>query len=320
MFATASPLLIGGFVVLPALLGAGLVLAGEWAGRRLGESPATRRRWAIGTGLGVLLWLGLSVVAAASGVLRRLDMTPPPFAWLVLAIIAVGILVPCSSLGTRLIRGLPLAALVGYQVFRFPLELLMHRAYVEGVMPVQMSYSGWNFDILTGISAGVLGVALLRWNVPRFIVHVWNVAGFALLVNIVTIAVVSTPAFGWFGRDRLNVWVTYPPFVWLPAVMVTAALMGHLLVWRTLGSARAPRRHAMRPLRCSSPRLLISIWLVVSLACAACVAIAVPTAPGVHRRGDEDRRDVVPSGTGAARDRLQRALRRAHGALASLAA
>jgi len=31
------------------------------------------------------------------------------------------------------------------------------------------------------------------------------------------------------------VWITYPPFVWLPAVMVRAALAGHLLVFRALG-------------------------------------------------------------------------------------
>lgn len=247
MFLGASGLLIGGFVVLPVLLGAGLVLAGDWAGRRLGESPATRRRWAIGTGLGVVLWLLLSAVAAASDVLRRFDIAPPPFAWLVLAVTVLGILVPYSRLGTRLIRGLPLAALVGYQVFRFPLELFMHRASMEGLMPVQMSYSGWNFDILTGISAGLLGLALLRWDVPRFAVQVWNAAGFALLVNIVTIAVLSTPAFGWFGRDRLNVWVTYPPFVWLPAVMVTAALMGHLLVWRKLRVCPPAHEHDHAP-------------------------------------------------------------------------
>src|SRR5688500_16652189 len=102
MFLPASPLLIAGFVLLPVLLGAAFILAGDGAGRRLGESRATRRRWALGTGLGVLLWLLLSAVAAASGVLRRFDITPPAFAWLVLAVTAVGILVPYSSLGTRL--------------------------------------------------------------------------------------------------------------------------------------------------------------------------------------------------------------------------
>jgi small-conductance mechanosensitive channel len=182
----------------------------------------------------VIAWLLGTALIAASGGLRWFDATPPPFAALALAVGAVGIGVPYSRLGTLLVRGLPLWALVGFQVFRVPLELVMHRAYVEGVMPVQMSYSGRNYDILSGITAGVLGFWLARGRVPRWVVAVWNLFGFALLVNIVAIAVVSTPLFRWFGEERLNTFVTYPPFVWLPAVLVTAALMGHILVWRWL--------------------------------------------------------------------------------------
>jgi hypothetical protein len=68
----------------------------------------------------------------------------------------------------------------------------------------------------------------------------WNVLGLLLLVNIVTIAIVSTPRFAAFGPDRLNTFITYPPFVWLPAVMVLAALAGHLVIFRALREARQP--------------------------------------------------------------------------------
>src|SRR5436190_1263160 len=84
------------------------------------------------------------------------------------------------------------------------------------------------------VTAGVLGCWLARGRVPRWVVAVWNFFGLALLVNIVAIAVVSTPLFRWFGDERLNVFVTYPPFVWLPGVLVMAALIGHILVWRRL--------------------------------------------------------------------------------------
>lgn len=202
-----------------------------------------RRRRVVLLGAAVLAWLLVTALIAASGVLRWFDATPAPFAVLVLAVVVIGIAVPCSPLGARLVRGLPLWALVGFQVFRFPLELVMHRASVEGVMPVQMSYSGQNYDILTGISAGALGVWLTRGRVPRWVVASWNVLGFALLVNIVTVAILSTPVFRWFGNDRVNIFVTYPPFVWLPAILVMAALMGHILVWRWLSmSLRGPRR------------------------------------------------------------------------------
>jgi hypothetical protein len=229
----------GGFVILPLLVAAGFILASEWAGRRLGHGTGVRRRRAMRLGAAVLTWLLVTALSAATGVLRQFDATPPPFAVLALAVGVIGIAVPCSSLGTLLVRGLPLWALVGFQVFRFPLELLMHRAYVEGVMPVQMSYSGQNYDIVSGITGGALGLWLGRRRLPRWVVASWNILGFVLLVNIVTIAIVSTPVFGWFGNERLNTFVTYPPFVSLPGILVTAALMGHILVWRWLSEKAA---------------------------------------------------------------------------------
>jgi hypothetical protein len=242
VFLAASALVTGGFIVLPLVIAAGLIGACAWAAQRVGETARVRRQRTLRLGVAVLAWLILTALIAGSGVLRA-DVRPPPFAVFVLAILVVGVGVPCSSLGRLLVRGLPLWVLVGFQVFRLPLELLMHRAYVEGVMPVQMSYSGQNYDILTGISAAFLGVWLARAQVPRWVVGLWNVLGFALLVNIVAIAVVSTPLFRWFGDEHVNTFVTYPPFVWLPTVLVVAALMGHILVWRKLsGHSEVGRR------------------------------------------------------------------------------
>jgi hypothetical protein len=240
MTVPASGFVLAGFIVLPLLVAAGFVLACEWAGRRLGHDPATRRRRFVVCSIGVIAWLGISALLATSGVLRRFDLTPPPFVLVPLVVTALGIGIPVSPLGTLLARGLPLWALVGSQVFRFPLELVMHQAAVEGVMPVQMSYSGWNFDIVTGITAGALGFWLATGRPPRWLVTAWNGLGFLLLLNVVTIALVSTPIFRWFGDARLSSFLTYAPFVWLPAILVTAALMGHILVWRATSAPHHP--------------------------------------------------------------------------------
>ena len=232
-----------GFIVLPLLVAAGFVAGCEWAGRRLGHGEAARRRRVFRTGSAVIAWLLLTALAAATGVLGRWDATPPPFALLALAVVGLGVAVPFSPLGTMLTRGLPFAALVGFQVYRFPLEILMHRASRAGIMPVQMSYSGWNCDIASGITAGALGLWLAAGSPPRWIVLAWNTLGTLLLLNIATIAVVSTPTFAWFGQDRVNTFVTAFPYVWLPAVLVLAALMGHLLVWRKLFANRPGSAH-----------------------------------------------------------------------------
>jgi hypothetical protein len=66
------------------------------------------------------------------------------------------------------------------------------------------------------------------------LVRAWNVLGLALLVNVVAIAILSTPRFRLFGDTQVNVFVMYAPFVWLPSVMVLAAFAGHLIVFRAL--------------------------------------------------------------------------------------
>jgi hypothetical protein len=180
------------------------------------------------------VWMTVTWVAAASGVLRRWDASPPPFALLIVAGMVLAFLVAFSRYGSRLAMGVPLWALVAVQGFRLPLELAMHGMYVRDIMPEQMSYSGRNFDVLTGATAIVVAALVRRSRAPRWLVAAWNVAGLALLINIVTIAIISTPRFAYFGADRLNIWVTYPPFVWLPTVMVVAALAGHLLIFRAL--------------------------------------------------------------------------------------
>jgi hypothetical protein len=60
------------------------------------------------------------------------------------------------------------------------------------------------------------------------------VLGLGLLVNVVTTAIMSTPLIRYFGDEHVVTFVTYTPFVWLPAVMVAAALAGHLVIFRAL--------------------------------------------------------------------------------------
>jgi hypothetical protein len=107
--------------------------------------------------------------------------------------------------------------------------------FERGIMPGQMSYSGRNFDIITGITAVIVAALLVAGRGGRILVAAWNVVGLGLLVNIIIVALVSTPMVALFGPDRLNIWITYPPFIWLPAVMVLAALTGHLIIFRALG-------------------------------------------------------------------------------------
>jgi hypothetical protein len=221
------------FIVIPLWLVVAFVAAVVAAWRSSGARDRGVRAGVMAA-VGVCVWLALTWQAASSGVLQRWEQTPPPFALLVVSIVAISVLLTHGSVGRRLATQIPLWGLVGVQGFRLPLELAMHRLSTRGIMPQQMSYSGLNFDILTGIGALLVAPLLLMGVAGRRTVMVWNIAGSLLLINVVTVAILSTPRIRYFGPDRLSSFVTYAPFVWLPAVMVLAALLGHLLIFRAL--------------------------------------------------------------------------------------
>jgi hypothetical protein len=143
-----------------------------------------------------------------------------------------------SPWGRWLAQSITPAALVGYQVFRLPLELVLHSLYQQGVIPVQMTYSGRNFDIVTALLAVPVALLLHAGRCPRWLLLAWNLLGLALLVNIAAVAILSTPVpFRAFSNEPANLLPGSFPFVWLPTVLVQAALFGHLLVFRRLRGA-----------------------------------------------------------------------------------
>jgi hypothetical protein len=134
----------------------------------------------------------------------------------------------------------PLASVVTLQAFRIAVEWLLHRFYVEGLVPVQMTYAGRNFDIVSGATGLVLGLWLLAGrSAPHGVLLAWNLLSLGLLINIVTVAVLSTPVpFRQFLEGPPNLLPSTFPYVWLPSFLVQLALGSHLLVFRKLAQHR----------------------------------------------------------------------------------
>jgi len=228
---TAPPLLISGFVFLPMLVVLVVLIGVASAVRRAGLSQ--RSYWLVA----VLLVAAMagSLWLAVAGLLAQFDSPPPLFLPLTAASIALWVGIASSRVG-RALASLPLAALIGFHAFRLPLELLMHAAASAGVMPVQMSFSGWNFDIVTGATAVLIAPLTALGVAPRRLLLAWNALGSVTLLVIVAIAVASAPPWLAFGADaaHANTWVAYAPFIWLPTVLVAAAAAGHVVLWRRL--------------------------------------------------------------------------------------
>lgn len=231
------------FVGVVAAVGVMLVLATHLAGPRLREAPAYTRRWVAGTAAALVVWLAVTAAVSASGVLEA-PGAPPRALLFIVACNLVAVLFAFSRAGTRLVVGLPVAALVGFQAFRLPLELVLHRWYVEGVLPVQMTYAGRNFDIVSGILGVVVGLWLWRRGssrpLARTMVWLFNLVGTGLLITVATLAVLSSPLpVRVFMNEPAVLLVFHAPYGWIVPMCVSAALAGHLLVFRWLWHTRA---------------------------------------------------------------------------------
>jgi hypothetical protein len=222
------------FVVIPVVLAVTLAWTTLAAWHRSGASRTASRRAAVVVGIDAAAWMALTWVAATTGILHQWERRPPPFAFIPIAVLMVSLILAYGGAGTRISQYIPLWTLVAIQSFRLPLELAMHALYERGIMPIQMSYSGRNFDIVTGATAIVVALLVRMGYGGRRLVAAWNVLGLALLINVVAVAIASTPLFTFFGSEHVVTFVAYVPFVWLPAVMVVAALAGHLVIFRAL--------------------------------------------------------------------------------------
>jgi hypothetical protein len=228
-----SPASTIAFVALVLGLALLLVLGVARAGRALGEPAVQRWRWTLGTALGIAAWLALTGAVSASGVLQR-ELLPPPVALFAAGSLLVAIAAAFSPLGTRLVRGVPIAALVGVQGFRLPLELVLHAWKEQGVLPVQMTFEGHNFDIVSGVLALATAAWLLR-RPSRTAIWLFNAVGFALLIAVASIAVLSSPLpIRAYHNEPAVLLAFYFPYGWIIPICVGGALFGHLLIFRWL--------------------------------------------------------------------------------------
>lgn len=232
--ATPSLALSLGFWVLPALMIALLLVAVAAVSQRAGLSPPERSRRLVGVGLSVTgFWL-LGLGLAASGLLAFGPLPPPPFLLFVSGF-ALTVAFARSRVGVDLVRHLPLSLLVGFQAFRILVELLLHRGALDGLTPPQMTYTGFNFDVVTGLAAVVVGVGIDRGLLGRRAAQAFNILGILLLANVLTIAVLSMPTpLRTFVSYPVNEWIASAPFIGLPTILVPFAVLGHLLLWKRL--------------------------------------------------------------------------------------
>jgi hypothetical protein len=225
--APADAIVSDGLVLICLVQATAWLLLAARAGRRPAISLA-------------LLMVGLVAAAWWSGhsdVFRDATQQPPAFVLLAVVCLSATTLFGLGPVGQRLGQRMSTVQLVALQVFRLPLELLMLRAALIGLMPVALSMLGFNFDVLTGATAGAVWLWLRQVpgrSISRPWLQAWQFLGSALLTTVLVLAVLLSPTVAAFGPGQLNTWVLGWPYSLLPCLLVNLALLGHLVMHQHL--------------------------------------------------------------------------------------
>ena len=178
--------------------------------------------------IAALVWLVSTSVPTLAGLMAPAGPLPPQAVMVLVMVAAITFSV--SSIGGAIAATAPLHLLVGFQGFRFPLELVLHGWAEQGIAPPQMTWTGSNLDIFAGIVALVAIPAVKRWPGSAWAP---TVIGSLLIANVLRVVAQSLPGPLQSFPDLITLPSLFP-HVWIGMVCVPAAVAGHVIAIRAL--------------------------------------------------------------------------------------
>jgi hypothetical protein len=221
------------------LIGALWLLAQRHAARLEFGDPGLRRQWVIASGLLFSAIVTCTLSLGASGALANFESVPPPMLLFMISVMALSFYLAFSRFGTLLVKHTPIHWLIAFHSFRLLAEIAIFGAVLDGIGPRALSFEGYNFDIVTAVTAVAVAWHAKEFFNPR-LVFWWNVMGCGFLAVIFVVAMGSMPSpLRFILEEPGNEWVTRLPYVLLPGILVTAAITGHILIFRKLKLIKA---------------------------------------------------------------------------------
>jgi hypothetical protein len=192
----------------------------------------------------MLGWLVLVGGLSRIGFFDYFDQLPPRPVLAIFLPLPFVLLFAFSRTGTALLKAIPPSWLIYMQSFRILVEVILWIAVTRAILPVQMSFEGRNFDIISGILALPVGWWVAKnFTQARSIAIIYNFIGLAFLLNILLIALLSMPTtFRYFHNDPSSRIVAEFPFIYLPSVLVVMAYTLHVFSLRSLNLRAVPKQ------------------------------------------------------------------------------
>jgi len=192
--------------------------------------PIQKRKRTLGIIIiSLLTWVIVQFSVSKTGFYLDLSLPPRIPLFMILPLFLFTAIFLFTNKGSKILNAIPIHLPVAYQSFRAFIEVLFYFTFLKGILPVQVTFEGANYDVLFGLSAIFMGIYASRAGASKKVLIAWNVLGIAV-VAFAAFTFISSFYFPSFWGD-----IAAPegfnkfPFLLLPAFFMPSAIFMHIL-------------------------------------------------------------------------------------------
>lgn len=228
-FVTPPTWTVVAFVALVLIVQVMLLIAVHRTGRGAARTAAVAVAFAL-------------VMLATAGLARSewlaQDGLPPRLMVYFAAVNGGALALALAPAGRALVTAVPVGYWLLFQGFRLPLEVVLHAWGEAGTIPPQMTWSGENLDVISGVICPLAGATIILAPRARWAGWLGHAVGGLLLLNVARVAALSGPTpFKAFDGPALQL-PFHVPYTWIVPFAVGAALFTHVVGLRALWASR----------------------------------------------------------------------------------
>ena len=175
-----------GYILLSVCIAIILLLGYRHGLNQLDLSQSTRNKRFIFATAGLVAWFAYIFLISNTGILKDFNLPPKFPLLLIFPAFLFTAIVLTKYKTSSIFTSIPTSWTVFYQSFRIAVESLFVAIVGIGILHPEVTYEGYNYDIIFSISALVVGILVyLLKVVPERVVLYWNYLGLVVIAFII---------------------------------------------------------------------------------------------------------------------------------------
>ena len=177
------------------------------------------------------LWLIVQYAIVKSGFYNDFSLPPRIPIFMIFPLFIFTFIFLIRNRKNKILDAIPIHIPLFYQSFRVIIEVLFYFTFLKGVLPIQVTFEGENYDVLFGVSAIVMGIYAYKNIASKKLLIVWNVIGI-VVVGFAAFTFITSFYFpSIWGESNLGISEEFLnfPFLLLPSFFMPSAIFMHVL-------------------------------------------------------------------------------------------